>query len=125
MLEKEDLEAVLIATPLLTHADLTVACLDAGKHVLCEKMMAWDVPGCHRMAEAARWNSGCSRSATSACTTRPTRRPTRASSRRACLGDIHYVRNVWHRNKTWRRNEEPPSPDFDPKPWGYETGSTS
>ena len=53
MLEKEDLEAILIATPLWSHADLTVQCLDAGKHVLCEKMMAWDVPSCHRMADAA------------------------------------------------------------------------
>src|SRR5687768_15458946 len=56
MLEKEDLEAVLIATPLRSHADVTVQCLEAGKHVLCEKMMAWDVPSCHRMAESAQKN---------------------------------------------------------------------
>src|SRR5688572_6792456 len=46
MLQKEDLEAVLIAVPLWQHADVAVGCLDAGKHVLCEKMMAWDVAGC-------------------------------------------------------------------------------
>ena len=40
MLQKEDLEAVIIAVPLWAHADITVGCLDAGKHVLCEKMMA-------------------------------------------------------------------------------------
>src|SRR3712207_1202276 len=45
MFEKEDLEAVLVATPLWAHAPVTVAALDAGKHVLCEKMMAWDVDG--------------------------------------------------------------------------------
>ena len=37
------------------------------------------------------------------------------------LGDIYYIRNVWHRNKTWRREEKPPSADFDPRPWGYES----
>lgn len=37
MLEKEDLEMVLIATPLWTHAEITIGCLNAGKHVLCEK----------------------------------------------------------------------------------------
>ena len=40
MLQKEDLEAVQIATPLWTHAEIAVGCLNAGKHVLCEKMMA-------------------------------------------------------------------------------------
>ena len=43
-----------MAPPLWAHADLAVGCLDAGKHVLCEKMMAWDVPSCERMREAAR-----------------------------------------------------------------------
>ena len=26
---------------------------------------------------------------------------------------------MWHRNGTWRRKEEPPSPDYDPSRWGY------
>src|SRR6266540_1213473 len=54
MLAKEDIEAVVIATPLWTHAEMTVGCLEAGKHVLVEKMMAYDVEGCRRMAAAAR-----------------------------------------------------------------------
>ena len=40
MIQKEDLEAVHIATPLWTHAEIAVGSLNAGKHVLCEKMMA-------------------------------------------------------------------------------------
>ena len=52
MLAKEDIEGVIIATPLWAHADQTVTCLEAGKHVLCEKMMAWDVEGCERMRQA-------------------------------------------------------------------------
>ena len=54
MLEKEDLEAVIVATPLWTHVDIVVPCLQAGKHVLCEKMMAWDVAGCHQMQAEAK-----------------------------------------------------------------------
>ena len=53
MLQKEDIEAVVMAPPLWAHADIAVGCLDAGKHVLCEKMMAWDIAGCERMREAA------------------------------------------------------------------------
>src|SRR5437870_3576687 len=56
LLEKEDLEAVIIATPLWSHADITVGCLDAGKHVLCEKMIAKTESDCLRMIGAARRN---------------------------------------------------------------------
>ena len=38
MLEKEpSIEAVIIATPDFWHAPHTIACLQAGKHVYCEK----------------------------------------------------------------------------------------
>jgi predicted dehydrogenase len=119
MLNKQDVEAVVIATPLWTHSDIAVGCLEAGKHVLCEKMMAWDIPGAQRMLAAARKN----------------RRLLEVGYQRfynpmyqaayeniilpGLLGDIHYARLVWHRNGSWRRNEDPPAPSFDPKPWGY------
>jgi len=55
MLAKEkDLDAVLIATPDFWHADHTVACLDAGLHVYCEKEMSNTLEGARRMVEAAR-----------------------------------------------------------------------
>ena len=37
------------------------------------------------------------------------------------LGDIYHVRLAWHRNGSWRRKAEPPSPDYDPSQWGYPT----
>ena len=43
MLEKEDIEAVIMAPPLWAHAELTAGCLEAGKHVLCEKPIALSV----------------------------------------------------------------------------------
>ena len=54
MLQKEDIEAVIMAPPLWAHADLVTGCLEAGKHVLCEKMMASDVASCERMRDIAR-----------------------------------------------------------------------
>ena len=54
MIQKEKLEGVVIAPPLFMHADLTVGCMEAGLHVLCEKMMAWDDASCQRMLDAAR-----------------------------------------------------------------------
>jgi len=118
MLKKEDLEAVLIATPLWMHSDIAVGCLEAGKHVLCEKMMAWDVAAAQRMLAAAEKN----------------RRVLEIGYQRfynpmyqaayeniilpGLLGEVHFARLVWHRNGSWRRTEDPP-PHFDPKPWGY------
>lgn len=49
-------EAVVISTPPQFHEALTVAALDAGKHVLVEKPMAPTLEACQRMVEAAQRN---------------------------------------------------------------------
>jgi predicted dehydrogenase len=121
MLAKEDLEAVIIATPLFTHADIVVACLGAGKHVLCEKMMAWDVPGCHRMREAAQRSGKLLEIGYQRFYSANYQGAYESIIKKQLLGDIFYARAVWHRNKTWRRAEAPPSPDYDPRPWGYDS----
>ena len=46
--------AVYVATPVRLHVEHAVAAAEAGKHVLCEKPMALDVPECERMRAAAR-----------------------------------------------------------------------
>ncbi len=55
MLAKEkDLDAVIIATPDFWHAPHTVACLEAGLHVYCEKEMSNTLEGARKMMEAAK-----------------------------------------------------------------------
>ena len=55
MLDKEtNLDAVIIATPDFWHAEHTVACLQAGLHVYCEKEMSNTLEGARRMVQAAR-----------------------------------------------------------------------
>jgi predicted dehydrogenase len=121
MLAKEDLEGVVIATPLWTHADISVGCMEAGKHVLCEKMMAWDVPSCERMIEASRKTGkvleiGYQRNYN------PVYQAAHEGIVKAgVLGDVYHARLVWHRNGNWRRTAEPPSKDYDPSQWGYPT----
>ena len=58
MLSKEgpDLEAVHVCTPNRSHSPITVAALDSGRHVLCEKPMAIDVAGAEAMLEASKRN---------------------------------------------------------------------
>ena len=121
MLEKEDLEAVVLALPLWLHADVSVGCLEAGKHVLCEKMMAWDGEGCRRMADAAG-KAGRLLEIGYQRNYNPVYQAAYEGIVKAgVLGDLFHARLVWHRNQSWRRKEDPPSPDFDPSRWGYPT----
>ena len=53
MLADPELEAVMIATPVSTHAELALAALDAGKHVFVEKPMAPSVGEAQEMLERA------------------------------------------------------------------------
>jgi predicted dehydrogenase len=55
MLAKEKgLDAVIVATPDFWHAEQTIDCLKAGRHVYCEKEMSNTLEGAKRMALAAR-----------------------------------------------------------------------
>lgn len=47
-------DAVAICTPNKFHADISVAALEAGVHVLCEKPMAITAEECERMVQASR-----------------------------------------------------------------------
>jgi predicted dehydrogenase len=118
LLQKEDLEAVHIATPLWTHATIAVGALNAGKHVLCEKMMAKSQAECQQMIDAAKHNKrvleiGYQRyynpiyQAAYANIIKP-----------GLLGDLYHARLVWHRNSTWKRQEEAPA-NVDFNKYGY------
>ncbi|MBN2011822.1 Gfo/Idh/MocA family oxidoreductase [candidate division KSB1 bacterium] len=55
MLAKEkDLDAVIIATPDFWHARHTIACLEAGLHVYCEKEMSNNLADARKMVLAAK-----------------------------------------------------------------------
>jgi len=48
-----NVDAVMIALPTILHAEVAAAAMEAGKHVLCEKPMAYRVGDCDRMMRAA------------------------------------------------------------------------
>jgi predicted dehydrogenase len=121
MLQKEDIEAVVVAVPLWAHADVVVGCLDAGKHVLCEKMMAWDVAGAERMRDAARRNKRVLEIAYQRFYNPMYQAAYDGIIKTGQLGEIYHTRLAWHRNANWRRKGDPPSKDFDASKWGYPT----
>jgi predicted dehydrogenase len=56
LVEDDTLDAVYIALPISLHAAWSIAALEAGRHVLCEKAMAENADQAARMVEVARAN---------------------------------------------------------------------
>ena len=56
MLEKSDIDAVIIATPTSTHTDIAIDCLNAGKDVLVEKPLARTYAEAKKIVDAAKKN---------------------------------------------------------------------
>src|SRR3954452_24993927 len=53
VIERDDVDLVDVCTPGDTHAEIAIAALDAGKHVLCEKPLANTVDEARAMVAAA------------------------------------------------------------------------
>ncbi len=58
LLEIDEIQAVIVATPDCAHVGPTVAALKAGKNVYCEKGMATTLEDANMMVEAARGSEG-------------------------------------------------------------------
>lgn len=54
LLSIDEIDAIVVATPNAYHARLTIAALEAGKHVLCEKPMATSLSDARKMIAAAK-----------------------------------------------------------------------
>ena len=54
LLKDESIEVVHVCTPNHMHAEISIAALDAGKHVMCEKPMAKTAADARAMVEAAK-----------------------------------------------------------------------
>jgi len=90
------LEAVIIALPLFLHAPAAIAAMQAGLHVLTEKLMAHSVAECKQMAKVAKDTNKY-------LATGHQRHYNILYNnaveliRRGALGDLHYISAQWHR----------------------------
>jgi predicted dehydrogenase len=119
MIDGEDLQAIVIATPLFLHAEIAVAALDAKLHVLCEMMMAWDIQGCMLMVDAARRNERLLEIGHQRHYNPVYQAAYEGIIKPGLLGEVYFSRLVWHRDGSGRREVESPGPGFDPSRWGY------
>jgi predicted dehydrogenase len=103
------------------HADIVTACLNAGKHVLCEKMMAKTRDGYRAMMDTAAKNGRILEIGYQRNYNPVYRTAYEGVMKTGALGEIYHARLVWARNGNWRRNQTPPAKDFDASKWGYPT----
>ncbi|MFO0845941.1 MAG: Gfo/Idh/MocA family oxidoreductase, partial [Gemmataceae bacterium] len=109
VLDDKDVEAVVIALPLHLHAPVAIECMKAGKHVLCEKLMARTIGQCKDMIRAAKENKvvlsiGHQRHYSMLYA------HAQAVVKSGLLGDVKHIRALWHRNFSWPAS-------FSPQEW--------
>jgi predicted dehydrogenase len=56
VVRREDIDIILVCTPPSSHAEISIAAMEAGKHVLCEKPLARTIEEAKEMIDAARSN---------------------------------------------------------------------
>ena len=108
LLERDDIDLIDICTPGNTHAEIAIAALEAGKHVLCEKPLANSVAEAERMTEAAQ--AAEERGVFSMCGFSYRRTPALALAKRMVeegrLGNIRHVRAQYLQD--WLSDENAP-----------------
>lgn len=98
------LEAVIIATPLVTHAPIAMDCMEAGLHVLTEKLMARTITKCKEMIRKAKEKNlllavGHQRHYSVLY------HNANSLVQNGLLGDIKYIRAQWHRNNSFPQSD--------------------
>ncbi len=116
LLAKEDVDAVMVATPDHTHAVITMAALKKGKHVYCEKPLTYSVAEARQVAEAAR-KAGVATQLGNQGQASEEARLTCEFIWDGAIGGVHEVQ-VWSSARFWawpewdgRPPETPPVPD--------------
>ena len=96
LLERDDIEAIVIALPLHLHAEVAIAAMNSGKHVLTEKLMAYNVGQCKDMARVAQ------RTGKILATGHQRHYSVLYDNAKnliqwGLLGEVHHIRAQWHR----------------------------
>lgn len=110
--DNKDIEAVVIALPLHLHAPVAIEAMRIGQergkpiHVLCEKLMAWNIDQCKKMIRVAKETNSILSIGHQRHYSMLYAHATEVI-KAGVLGDIRHIRALWHRNNTWE--DESPS----------------
>ena len=103
MLEKEEFEAVCIATPLHTHHRITMDCMDAGKHCFTEKTLCYEIEHCRDIVNKAHEKGLFVQVGHQRRYNPMYNKALKLARAEGVLGRINHIGCQWHRNNDWRR----------------------
>lgn len=107
MLEQEDLDAVVIATPLDTHLQIAVDCLDAGKHIFLEKTLCYTIEDCRKIVTKCHETGRICQVGHQRRYNPEYNKALWLAREKMLLGRVNHVTAQWHRNNDWRRFVDP------------------
>lgn len=109
LLDRQDIRAILIATPTHQHRDIALAALAAGKHVYCEVPLAHTAEDARAIADAARAADGQVFQCGLSYRTEPQYRGVFAFVRSGAMGQATSARAQWNDKQSWRRASATPA----------------
>ena len=99
LLDDPDIDAVFVCTPPYAHAEPTIAALEAGKHVLCEKPFALDVAEAQAMVECAEATGKQLAMASARSRYTPQLLRARQAVETGELGEVYHARSTFLRQR--------------------------
>lgn len=103
LLEKKEVQAVIVATPSHLHREIVEATLAAGKHVYCEAPLANMVEDAKAIAKAAKAAVKVNFQAGLQMRSDPQRHFLLPFIRSGATGKNVMARSQWHKKQSWRR----------------------
>jgi predicted dehydrogenase len=109
LLDRKDIEAVVIATPLSTHFPITRDALTAGKHVFCEPPLVFKAEEVHALRDLAAEHPkqivqpGYQRRYSKFY------QIAKVMVAKGLIGNVTHIAAQWHRNPGWRIPPDPAS----------------
>ncbi|MBX2842298.1 MAG: Gfo/Idh/MocA family oxidoreductase [Flammeovirgaceae bacterium] len=108
MLENKDLDAIVVATPLYLHSEMALDAIDAGKHVYCEKTMAFTIDQSKQLVEKVK-NSKVVFQVGYQQRVNPLFLKINDIISGGYIGDVKHIQSTWNRNGDWRKPVSDPA----------------
>src|SRR5215203_385813 len=120
ILERKDVDAVIIATPDHWHKDISVAAMNKGKHVYCEKPMVHDISEGAAVVEAQNKNKVVYQVGSQGLSSLGNEKA-KELLKAGVIGKLNYAEGFWARMSPTGAWQYPIPPDASPKTVDWES----